>query len=164
MIVFVSSALAFAVLVAQYTGFNVLPFPIQEAKAIKLKTPPSPPNQRSLFERWQYKYANFVFSSSIQHCLSWLHQLQSFHEQLLSAVVVQLDLLISITNSMIVVSSVSNLQMVYWFLNANLVITKGATFHIDSTDTKWLKVDSKVASASIAKTTFPAYIIDVHGS
>ena len=45
MIVFVSSALAFALLVARYTAFNVLPFPIQEAKAIKLKTPPSPPNQ-----------------------------------------------------------------------------------------------------------------------
>src|SRR5262249_50356048 len=30
-----------------------------------------------------------------------------------------------------------------WFLNANLVIAKGATFHIDSTDTKWLKISSK---------------------
>jgi len=51
-----------------------------------------------------------------------------------------------------------------WFLNANLVIAKGATFHIDSTDTKWLKISSKVASAGIARSTFPAYFIDVHGS
>jgi parallel beta-helix repeat protein len=47
-----------------------------------------------------------------------------------------------------------------WLLSANLVITKGATFHIDPTDTKWLKISSKVTSAKIA----PAYIIDVHGS
>ena len=31
-----------------------------------------------------------------------------------------------------------------WLLSANLVIAKGATFHIDSTDTKWLKINSKV--------------------
>jgi mannuronan 5-epimerase len=47
-----------------------------------------------------------------------------------------------------------------WLLGANLIITKGATFHIDATDTKWLKISSKVTSAKIA----PAYIIDVHGS
>jgi parallel beta-helix repeat protein len=51
-----------------------------------------------------------------------------------------------------------------WFLNANLVIAKGATLHIDSTDTKWLKISSKVTrGAGIAKIA-PAYIIDVHGS
>jgi parallel beta-helix repeat protein len=51
-----------------------------------------------------------------------------------------------------------------WLLNANLVIAKGATFHIDSTDTKWLKISSKVAGAGIGKSTFPAYFINVHGS
>jgi len=50
-----------------------------------------------------------------------------------------------------------------WFLNANLVIAKGATFHIDSTDTKWLKISSKVTRTGITKIA-PAYIIDVHGS
>src|SRR5438445_3517732 len=51
-----------------------------------------------------------------------------------------------------------------WFLNANLVIAKGATFHIDSTDTKWLKISSKVTrGAGVAKIA-PTYIIDVHGS
>jgi parallel beta-helix repeat protein len=49
-----------------------------------------------------------------------------------------------------------------WFLNANLVIAKGATLHIDSTDTKWLKISSKVTHAGIAKIA-PAYIIDIHG-
>ncbi|PWU80990.1 MAG: hypothetical protein DLM72_09205 [Candidatus Nitrosopolaris wilkensis] len=51
-----------------------------------------------------------------------------------------------------------------WFLNANLVIAKGATLHIDSTDTKWLKISSKLTrGAGIAKKA-PAYIVDVHGS
>jgi poly(beta-D-mannuronate) C5 epimerase len=50
-----------------------------------------------------------------------------------------------------------------WFLNANLIIAKGATFHIDSTDTKWLKISSKVIRTGSAKIA-PAYILDVHGS
>jgi poly(beta-D-mannuronate) C5 epimerase len=50
-----------------------------------------------------------------------------------------------------------------WFLNANLIIAKGATFHIDSTDTKWLKISSEVTRTGVAKIA-PAYIIDVHGS
>jgi poly(beta-D-mannuronate) C5 epimerase len=50
-----------------------------------------------------------------------------------------------------------------WFLNANLVIAKGATLHIDSTDTKWLRISSKVIRTGSAKIA-PAYIIDVHGS
>jgi len=55
-----------------------------------------------------------------------------------------------------------------WFLNANLVIAKGAVFHIDSTDTKWLKINSKVpgssSDGSTSKSVRPAYWIDVHGS
>jgi mannuronan 5-epimerase len=47
-----------------------------------------------------------------------------------------------------------------WFLSGNLVIAKGATFHIDPTDTKWLKINSKPESGS----GFKAYIIDVFGS
>jgi parallel beta-helix repeat protein len=45
-----------------------------------------------------------------------------------------------------------------WLLNANIVIAKEATFHIDSTDTKWLKIVSDQAIAPVA------YNIDVHGS
>ena len=51
-----------------------------------------------------------------------------------------------------------------WFLDANLVIAKGATFHIDSTDTKWLKISSKVTRGAGSAKIAPAYIIDVHGS
>jgi mannuronan 5-epimerase len=45
-----------------------------------------------------------------------------------------------------------------WLLNANIVIAEEATFHIDSTDTKWLKIVSDQAITSLP------YNIDVHGS
>ncbi|NAL77636.1 right-handed parallel beta-helix repeat-containing protein [Nitrososphaera sp. AFS] len=61
-----------------------------------------------------------------------------------------------------------------WLLSANLVIAKGATFHIDSSDTKWLKINSKIigsnndgsrrGSSSSSGKIRPAYWIDVHGS
>jgi parallel beta-helix repeat protein len=46
-----------------------------------------------------------------------------------------------------------------WLLSANLVIGKGAIFHIDPTDTKWLKINSRVIGGSIA-----AYSVVIHGS
>src|SRR5947208_14128730 len=50
-----------------------------------------------------------------------------------------------------------------WFLSANLLIAKRATFHIDSTDTKWLKMGSSAATSG-APSSAPANSIDVHGS
>ncbi len=46
-----------------------------------------------------------------------------------------------------------------WLLSANLVVAKGGVLHIDSTDTKWLKINSRVAEGS-----GPAYSIVIHGS
>ena len=164
MIVFVSSALAFSLLVAQYTGFNVLPFPIQEAKAIKLKTPPSPPNQDlSLNDGNTSMRTSSSPPQSNTASLGCINYNPSTRTVIVScsspARLTDIDN--KLHDSSILAKQSAN---GVWFLNANLVITKGATFHIDSTDTKWLKVSSKVASASIARTTFPAYIIDVHGS
>jgi len=84
-------------------------------------------------------------------------------EQLLSAAVLQLDSRTSITSFMITVFLLKQPNGV-WFFSANLVIAKGATFYIDSTDTKWLKISSKVTHASGIAKIAHAYIIDVHGS
>jgi parallel beta-helix repeat protein len=46
-----------------------------------------------------------------------------------------------------------------WLLSANLVIAKGTIFHIDSTDTKWLKINSRIVGGST-----PAYSIGIQGS
>jgi hypothetical protein len=96
----------------------------------------------------------------LPHALSIIQQ----QEQLLSAAVVQLDLQILITNSMIAEFWAKQTPKCVWFLNVNLVIAKGATFPIDSTDTKWLKISSKVTHGIGSDKIAPAYIIDVHGS
>ena len=49
-----------------------------------------------------------------------------------------------------------------WLLNAKLVIAKGATLNIDSTDTKWLKISSDGTNGSSASPLPNS--IDVHGS
>jgi mannuronan 5-epimerase len=46
-----------------------------------------------------------------------------------------------------------------WLLSANLLIAKGAVFHIDSTDTKWLKINSRAVGGSTL-----AYSIGIQGS
>jgi mannuronan 5-epimerase len=45
-----------------------------------------------------------------------------------------------------------------WFLSTNLVISKDATFYINSTDTKWLKI------SSLAGTNNTSFGITVYGS
>jgi parallel beta-helix repeat protein len=54
-----------------------------------------------------------------------------------------------------------------WLLSASLVISKGSTFYINPTDTKWLKISSEHAttttSARNAVSSLLPYHIDVHG-
>ena len=63
---------------------------------------------------------------------------------------------------MIIVFSAKQSPTGTWFLSANLLIARGAVFHIDPTDTNWLKINNKVIGSSLAKTS--AYYIDIHGS
>jgi hypothetical protein len=42
------------------------------------------------------------------------------------------------------------LSVEIWLLSANLLIAKGAVFHIYPTDTKWLKINSRIIG-SLAK-------------
>ena len=52
-----------------------------------------------------------------------------------------------------------------WLLNAKLLIAKGATLHIDSTDTGWLKISSSTGSTTTSTAaTSRVNSIDVHGS
>jgi len=50
-----------------------------------------------------------------------------------------------------------------WLLRANLVIAKGATFQMNSNDTKWLRISSSVATNGQTSTLIPNSI-DIHGS
>ena len=157
--VLVMLALSLAIIIFQYTTFDVLPFPIKEAKAIKHKasSSASPPSSNE---------GNTIPASSQSNtaspggCINYNPSKRTITVSCSSpARLTDIDSKLH-DASLLAKQSTNGV----WFLNANLVIAKGATLHIDSTDTKWLKISSKVTrGAGIAKIA-PAYIIDVHGS
>jgi len=154
-------------MVSKYIAFNVLPLSIQEAEAIKHKTPT---NEAKPFTK---EDADNTGSGSTSSSSSPASVATSAASSCISYNPTTRTITVSCTSATL--SNVFNevhdnsilakqLPLGTWFLNANLVISKGATFHIDSTDTKWLKISSKVThSAGVIKLA-PAYWIDVHGS
>jgi len=149
----VACASAFtALLISQYIAFNVLLLSIQEANTIKYKTSISsqaPPSSNE----------GNTIPSSPPGCISYNTSTRTISVSCGSSRLTDIDSKLH-DASLLAKQSANGV----WFLNANLVIAKGATLHIDSTDTKWLKISSKVTrGAGVAKIA-PAYIIDVHGS
>ena len=160
--VFVTLAIPLTLLISQNTAFNVIPFPIDEAKAIKHKTSPVPtsnkgntiipsspsphqPNTASHNDCINYNPSKRTITVSCGSPARLSDVYNEFHD-----------------GSLLAKQSPAGV----WFLNANLVIAKGATFHIDSTDTKWLKISSKVRrsssdGSSSSSSIRPAYWIDV---
>jgi mannuronan 5-epimerase len=158
--VFVTLALALTLLISQYTAFNVIPIPIKEAKAIKHKTS-APPHGQSSNE------GNTIIPPSPSHdgCINYNPSKRTITVRCTSPARLT-DIDNTLHDSSILAKQSPN---GVWLLNANLVIAKGATFHIDSTDTKWLKISSKVTRSSSdddssGRSNRPAYWIDVHGS
>src|SRR2546428_2326789 len=154
MLVFVTSALAF--IIFQYTAFNVLPIPIHEAKAIKHKTATSSNKGNTIPSSSSPPQSN---AASPGACITYNPSTRTITVSCSSSASLT-DIDNKLHDSSILAKQSPNGE---WFLNANLVIAKGATFHIDSTDTKWLKISSKVTRTGVAKIA-PAYTIDVHGS
>jgi parallel beta-helix repeat protein len=170
--VFVIIGFGLTLLVSQNIGFSVTPFSIQETKAIRQETTPphsdesntipssssaSPPSSSE---------GNTIPASSQSNtaspggCINYNPSKRTITVSCSSpARLTDIDSNVH-DASLLAKQSPDGV----WFLNANLVIAKGATLHIDSTDTKWLKISSKVTrGAGIAKIA-PAYTIDVHGS
>jgi parallel beta-helix repeat protein len=140
------------------TAFKEIPSLIDEAKAIKHKTPSALP-QRALTSSSSPLPAQSN-TASPGGCINYNPSSRTITVSCSSPA-----RLTDIENKLHDVSILAKESPNgVWFLNANLVIAKGATFHIDSTDTKWLKISSKVThSAGITKIS-SAYIVDVHGS
>ena len=155
--VFVTSVLALiALLIFQHVAFNVLPLAIQETKASQHKT--SSLNDPISNER------NTILSSSSQPdtestvgCINYNPSTRTITVSCNLARLTDIDNKLH-DNSVLAKQSPTGT----WFLSANLLITRGAVFHIDPTDTNWLKINSKVISGSLVKTS--AYYIDIHGS
>jgi parallel beta-helix repeat protein len=163
--VFVAFTLALMLLISQYSVFNGLPLSIQEAKAIKHKDSPPPQGPAS------NEGKTIPSSSSSQHgttspvgCINYNPSTRTITVSCSSARLTDIDNKLH-DASILAKQSPAGV----WFLNANLVIAKGASFSIDSTDTKWLKISSKVTrsnsdSGSSGSSIRPAYWIDVHGT
>ena len=158
--VFVTSALVLTTPISRYIAFNVRPSPIQDANGTKYKTSP----------HTQFSIGNTITSSSSTSsrqsstaphngCINYNPSKRTITVSCSSARLTDID------NKLHDASILARQSPTgVWFLNANLVIAKGATFHIDSTDTKWLKIGSKVTRVYGSAKMAPAYVIDVHGS
>jgi mannuronan 5-epimerase len=150
------------VVISQYIILSMLPFSLHEAKAVKDKTPPS-----SSLHAPSSKEGNTISPSSPAQssngsssgCINYDRSTRTITVSCSSARLTDIDNKLHDSSILTKQSPAGT-----WFLNANLVIAKGATFHIDSTDTKWLKISSKVTRSAGATKLGPAYWIDVHGS
>ena len=157
--VFVAFTLALVLLISQYSAFKGLPLSIQEAKAIKHQDSPPPQGPAS-------NEGNTIpSSSSSQHdtaspagCINYNQSTRTITVSCTSARLTDIDNKLHESSILAKQSPAGT-----WFLSAKLVISKGANFHIDSTDTKWLKINSKVDRSGGPKIGL-AYIINVFGS
>jgi mannuronan 5-epimerase len=152
--VFIISAFLTAVLISQQIAFNVLPSSIQKAEAIEHKTSlPRTSNEVNTIPSSQSNTA------SSDGCINYNPSTRTITVGCgSSARLADIDNKLRDSGVLAKQSPTGT-----WFLSANLVISKGATFHIDSVDTKWLKINSKVDRSGRPKIG-PAYIINVFGS
>jgi mannuronan 5-epimerase len=162
MFVFVTSALALT-LKSQYTTFNVHTFSVQEAKAVKHKTP------SALHHALSSNNGNTIIrtSSSSQSnpaspgCINYNPSTRTITVSCSSPTSLT-DIDNKLKDTTVLAKQSPN---GIWYLRANMVIAKGATFNIDSTDTRWLKISSEQAIAGASRHTAALpFNIDVHGS
>jgi mannuronan 5-epimerase len=133
---------------------NLPPITLQEVSASKHKTssstpinPPSSPKGGS----------TAAASSSNSSCISYDSSTRTIIVNCSSAKISDVSNNLHDNNTLAKQSPTGT-----WLLSANLVIAKGATFNIDPTDTKWLKISSSGITSG-TRAALP-YSIDVHGS
>ena len=148
---------------SQHLAFNVLQLSIQEAKAIKHKD--SPPSQGPASNE-----GNTIPSASPPQphttpssvgCINYNPATRTITISCSSSARLT-DIDNKLHDSSILAKQSPTAGV--WLLSANLVIAKGASFNIDSADTKWLKISSKVTRGAGSTKIAPSYWIDVHGS
>jgi len=141
----------------------MLPFSIHQAKAVKDKTPPSssPPGLTSKKGNTISPTSPTTQSSngSPSVCINYDPYTRTITVSCGSERLTDID---NKLHDSSILTKQSPVDAV-WFLGANLIIAKGATFHIDSSDTKWLKIGSSTTTSG-ASSYLPANSIDVHGS
>jgi len=143
---FFDFAFAFVVttlVISQNASPNFIPFHIDEAKAVKHKTPSVLPQSNT---------------DSASGCINYNPSTRTITVNCSSPARLT-DIATNLHDTSVLTKESPD---GIWLLRANLVIAKGASFSIDSMDTKWLKISSEMA------TTGPPpplpYSIDVHGN
>jgi parallel beta-helix repeat protein len=140
---------------SKYIALNILPSPIDAAKALRHKSSHYFSSHMSPSAS-QGNIAPFFSQPNIAYhtnCINYNPSTRTITVSCSSARLTDIHHQIHDSNILAKQSPAGT-----WSLNANIVIAKEATFHIDSTDTKWLKIVSDQAIAPIP------YNIDVHGS
>ena len=153
---FVTIVITCATFLYRYYDFNITSFFIHIAEAVKHKTPPSSEHNTIPSSSSSQSSASLLSAGG---CINYNPSTRTITVSCSSARFTDIDNKLH-DSSILTKQSPDGV----WFLNANLVITKGATFHIDSTDTKWLKISSKVTHGVGVTRIAAAYIIDVFGS
>jgi hypothetical protein len=145
--VFITSVLVLtAFMISQYMAFNVLPMSVQEAKAAKHKPSSAPHSQAPSSNDGNTSPSSLSSqpnTASPGGCINYNPSTRTITVSCSSARLTDIDNKLH-DASILAKQSPAGV----WFLNANLVIAKGASFSIDSTDTKWLKISSKVTRSS----------------
>jgi mannuronan 5-epimerase len=153
--VLVTTGLDITLLISQNIAFNVIPFYIHEAKAIKHKTFPSASHASN--ETNAIPYSSQSNTASPGGCVSYNTSTRTITVSCSNP-----TRLTDIANKLQDTALTKQSPDGTWLLSANLVIAKGGSFSIDSTDTKWLKISSEKATTGAASAL--PYNIDVHGS
>ena len=156
--VLVTLALAISLVISQNTAFNIIPFPIEEAKAINDTIYHVTSLTKQGGDNAGLPQSSFTAPGTTSSCIS--------HDTSARTITISCSSarLSDVYNKLHDNNTLSkHLPDGMWYLNANLVIAKGATFHIDSKDTNWLKISSGVTPRITAVAAVP-YHIDVHGS
>jgi hypothetical protein len=128
--VFLTSALVLTV--PPISTFIVLPAPIEEANAIKQKTSPPSSNEGNTVPSSSSPSSPQSNTAPSSGCINYNPSKRTITVSCSSARLTDID------NKLHEASILAKQSPAgVWFLNANLVIAKGASFSIDSTDTKW---------------------------
>ena len=156
--VLVTLALALSLVISQNAAFNVIPFPIEEANAINHTIYHATSLTKQGGDNTGLPPSSSTAPGTTSSCISHDTSARTITISCSSARLS--DVYNKLHDNNILAKHVPD---GIWYLNANLVIAKGATFHIDSTDTKWLKISSGGTPRITAVAAVP-YHIDVHGS
>jgi mannuronan 5-epimerase len=158
-IVLVTIGLAITLPISQNISFNVIPFSIYEAKAIKHKTSPTVSHAAtSTNETNRILYSSQSTSDSPSGCINYNPSKRTITVSCSSPARLT-DIANNLRDTTVLTQQSPDGT---WFLSANLVIAKGGSFSIDSKDTKWLKISSQKATTGTASAL--PYNIDVHGN